>query len=213
MSIALAAASIFFLGVFLAFSLSMYFKREKEHYDFRNHFCFEILPDKHDPNFMISIIAPTVFLLSVVANFIYFAISDFGVMNVVIAFISLLLAFSIGVLFILPLSKLKERSIFSIMLIVLVAAINALLFYEETFYIKAYQDNLIYLPIIINGLLLIVAVIVIFFPRLFDLGVDKDESGVSIRKKMYPLAFLEWILILSFPLTQISIIVMEIIKK
>ena len=213
MSIALAAVSIFFLSVFLAFSLPMYFKREKEHYDFRNHFCFEILPDKHDPNFMISIIAPAVFLLSFVANFIYFAISDFGVMNVVIAFIGLLLAFSIGVLFILPLSKLKERSIFSIMLIVLVAVINALLIYEETFYIKAYQDNLIYLPIAFNGLILLLAIVVIFSPRLFDLGVDKDENGGSKRKKIYPLAFYEWLLILSLPLTQISIIVMEIIKK
>ena len=213
MSIALAAASVFFLGVFLAFSLPMYFKREKEHYDFKNHFCFEILPDKHDPNFMISIIAPTVFLLSVVANFIYFAIGDFGVMNVVIAFVSLLIAFSIGVLFFLPLSKLKERSIFSIILIVLVAVINALLIYEETFYIKAYQDNLIYLPIVFNGLILLLAIIVIFSPRLFDLGVDKDENGVSIRKKIYPLAFYEWLLILSLPLAQISIIVMEIIKK
>ena len=213
MSIALAAASVFFLGVFLAFSLPMYFKREKEHYDFKNHFCFEILPDKHDPNFMISIIAPTVFLLSVVANFIYFAIGDFGVMNVVIAFVSLLIAFSIGVLIFLPLSKLKERSIFSIILIVLVAVINALLIYEETFYIKAYQDNLIYLPIIFNGLILLLAIVVIFSPRLFDLGVDKDENGVSKRKKIYPLAFYEWLLILSLPLTQISIVVMEIIKK
>ena len=213
MSIALAAASIFFLGVFLAFSLPMYFKREKEQYDFRNHFCFEILPDKHDPNFMISIIAPTVFLFSVVANFIYFAISDFGVMNVVIAFVSLLIAFSTGVLFFLPLSKLKERSIFSIILIVLVAVINALLIYEETFYIKAYQDNLIYLPIVFNGLILLLAIVVIFSPRLFDLGVDKDENGVSKRKKIYPLAFYEWLLILSLPLTQISIVVMEIIKK
>lgn len=213
MSIALAAASTFFLGVFLAFSLPMYFKREKEQYDFRNHFCFEILPDKHDPNFMISIIAPAVFLLSVVANFIYFAISDFGVMNVVIAFVSLLIAFSIGVLFFLPLSKLKERSIFSIILIVLVAVINALLIYEETFYIKAYQNNLIYFPIIFNGLILLLAIVVIFSPRLFDLGVDKDENGGSKRKKIYPLAFYEWLLILSLPLTQLSIIVMEIIKK
>ena len=213
MSVALAAISVFFLGVFLAFSFPMYLKREKENYDLRNHFCFEILPIKQDPNFVLFIIAPTIYLLSVVANFIYFAITDFGVMNVVIAFVSLCIAFSIGVLFFLPLSKLKERSLFSIALLVLSAVINALLIYEETFYIKAYQDNLIYLPIIVNGVLLLFTVIAIFSPRLFDFSVDKDENGVSKRKKIYPLAFYEWIIILSFPLTQISIIVMEIIKK
>ena len=213
MIIALAAISVFFLGVFLAFSFPMYFKRERENYDLRNHFCFEILPHKTEPNFILFLIAPAIYLLSVVANFVLFAISDFGVMNVVIAFVSLLIAFSIGVLFFLPLSKLRERSIFSIILIVLGAVINALLIYEETFYIKAYQDNLIYLPIVINGLMLLFTIIAIFSPRLFDFGVDKDEDGVTHRKKLYPLALYEWIIILSFPLTQVSIIVMQIIKK
>ena len=213
MVIALAAISVFFLGVFLAFSFPMYFKRERENYDLRNHFCFEILPDKHDPNYVLFLIAPSIFLLSVVANFVLFAITDFGVMNVVIAFVGLLIAFSIGVLFFLPLSKLKERSMFSIILIVLYAAMNALLIYEETFYIKAYQDNLIYLSIVINGLSLLFALIAVFSPRLFDFGMDKDDNGVSRRKKVYPLALYEWIIILSFPLTQVSIIVLEIIKK
>ena len=213
MSVALASASVFFLGVFLAFSFPLYFKRERENYDLKNHFCFELLPEKSDNTYLISIIPPLIYLLCVVANFVYFSITDFGVMNVVIAFMSLLIAFSIAVLFYLPLSKLKERSLFSIILIVLVAVINALLIYEETFYIKAYQDNLIYLPIVINGLLLLLSIVVIFSPHLFDLGVDKDESGVSKRKKFYPLAFYEWLLILSLPLTQVSIIVMEIIKK
>lgn len=213
MVIALTAISIFFLGVFLAFSFPLYFKRERENYDLRNHFCFEILPHKSEPNFILFLIAPAIYLLSIVANFILFAITDFGVMNVVIAFVSLLMAFSVGVLFFLPLSKLKERSIFSIILIVLTAVINALLIYEETFYIKAYQDSLIYLPIVINGLILLFALVAVFSPRLFDFSVDKDESGVTRRKKIYPLALFEWIIILSFPLTQISIIVMEIIKK
>lgn len=213
MSVALASASVFFLGVFLAFSFPLYFKRERENYDLKNHFCFELLPEKSDNTYLISIIPPLIYLLCVVANFVYFSITDFGVMNVVIAFMSLLIAFSIAVLFYLPLSKLKERSLFSIILIVLVAVINALLIYEETFYIKAYQDNLIYLPIVINGLLLLLSIVVIFSPHLFDLGVDKDESGVSKRKKFYPLAFYEWLLILSLLLTQVSIIVMEIIKK
>ena len=213
MSIAFSVACAFFLATFLAFSLPMYYKKEKEKYDLRNHFCFELLPPKTDKNYILYIVSPLLYLITFVLTFIFYAINDFGVMNVMVAFLALGIAFSIATIFYLPLSKLRERSIFSIILIVFVAAINGLLIYEETFYIKAYQNNLIYLPIVINGLLLLISIIAVFSPRLFDLGTDKDEKGLIVRKKVYPLALYEWLIILTLPLTQISVIIMEIIKK
>ena len=213
MSIAITAASIIFLVVFLFFAFPAYQKREKEKYDLRNHFCFEILPPKTDNNFMLFIIPLALYLLCFVGNFVYFAITDFSAMNVVIAFISLLIAFSIGVLFFLPLSKLRERCIFSILFVVLTAAINALLAYEETVYRQMYLNNLVYVAFAVNAVILLFTVVAIFSPRLFDFGAKKNEDGTTERRRVYPLALYEWLLIMIVPLTQISIILIEIIKK
>lgn len=213
MSIALLVGSLFFLAAFVIFSTFAYQKREREKYNFSNHFCFEILPDKSHPTFIPHVAFGFIFLACYVANFIYFSITSFGAMNVAIAFVSLITAFSIGVIFYLPLTKLKERCIFSIVLIVLNALINALLIYQETFFIKAYENNLIYLAIVVNAILLVLSVIAIFLPNLFDFSTDKTEDGINIQKKVYPLALVEWILIFAVPLSQISIIIMEFIKK
>ena len=213
MSIALATSSILFLVLFLVFALPAYQKREKEKFNLRNHFCFEILPPKDDKNFVLFIIPLAISLLSFAGNFIFFAVENFGAMNAVIAFISVLIAFSIGVLFFLPLSKLKERCFFSIVLIVLVAVINALLAYEETFIRTAYQNNLIYIAFAVNGVILLFTLVIIFSPRLFDFSLKKNEDGTTERKNVYFLSLYEWMLIMIVPLTQISIILIEIIKK
>ena len=213
MSVALLGASYIFLAIFMIFASSSFKNREKEKYDLRNHFCFEILPLKTSNDYILYMVMGFLYLASFLANFIYFTITDFGVMNVFIAFISLLITFSIGVIFFLPLSKLKERSIFSIVLIASVALQNALLIYEETFLIKAYENNLVYVSIVINALLLLLAVIAMFSPRLFDFALEKNEDGTTTRKKIYPLALFEWLLIISAPLSQLSIVIIEIIKK
>ena len=213
MSIALAIASVVFLAIFLVFSFPAYQKREKEKFDLRNHFCFEILPPKTDNNFMLFIIPISLSLLCFVGNFVYFAITDFGAMNVVMAFISLLIAFSVGVLFFLPLSKLRERCLFSIIFIVLTAVLNALLAYEETVYRQMYLNIFVYVDFAVNGVILLFTLIIIFSPKLFDFSTKKNEDGTNERKRVYPLALYEWLLIMVLPLSQISIILMEIIKK
>lgn len=213
MSIALAAFSVVCLVLFLAFAVPAYKKREKESFSITNHFCFEILPLKENPTFIPLLIPISLYLLSFVGNFIYFAITDYGPMNVIIAFISVLIAFSIGVLFFLPLSKLRERCFFSIIFIVLVAVINALLAYEATIYRNMYLNNLAYVAFGLNGFILLFSLVVIFLPKLFDFSLKKNEDGTTERKGFYLLAFYEWLLIMIVPLTQVSIIIMEIIKK
>lgn len=212
MYIPLFATSVLFLVIFYFSAVFVYNKENpNERYDIRNHFAFELWIKKGHQNVFIDLFI----LISAVAfsiNYIIYSIFNFSVFNVVNAFFSLLISFSLIVIFYLPLSKLKERCIFSIVLMTVVTILNAMQIYESFILRRQYENNLIYIPLIISAIIVIIGIITIFYPKLFDFGMNKNEDGSFSRPKFFPLAFFEWLIIFTFLLSQSYLVVVSLIK-
>ncbi len=206
------AVSIFLLIAFY-FTASFVYNKENpdERYDIRNHFTFELWIKKGHKNvFLDFLILASATLFS--ANYIVFAIYNFSVLNTVNAFLALLVAFSIITIFYLPLSKLKERCIFSIVMMTAVTILNAMQIYEAFVLLKQYENNLLYIPIVVSALIVIIGIITIFYPKLFDFGMNKNEEGAIVRPSFFPLAFFEWLLVFTHLLSQTYIVIVAIVK-
>ena len=211
MYISLFILSIIFFIVYFLFAITLFNKNNKEKYDIRNHFPFELWIKKGEDNVFINLIL-WISLTLFAVNYILFAVFDFSILSVISAAIVLYICFSIGVLFYLPLSKLKERSAFSISLITMTTIINAMIIWRCFTLIRQYENYLAYLPLVISSLIVVIGIIIIFNPKLFNFEMKKDESGVMSRPKYFHLAFSEWILIFISFFSQLYIVITSFIK-
>lgn len=211
MYISLFILSIIFFVVYFLFAITLFNKNNKEKYDIRNHFPFELWIKKGEDNIFVNLIL-WISLTLFAVNYILFAIFDFSILSVISAAIVLYICFSIGVLFYLPLSKLKERSAFSISLITMTTIINAMIIWRCFTLIRQYEKYLAYLPLVISSLIVIIGIIIIFNPKLFNFEMKKDENGVMSRPKYFHLAFSEWILIFISFFSQLYIVITSFIK-
>ena len=206
MFIGLFVASIVLMAAYVVASILLFNNKEKEKYNLANHFPYEL----HESNKIVSFrVLPFLFLsiALVVTLYILHALHHFHILSVVKAIVGLVSGFSIGVLFLVPLNKFKERCTFSIVLIALTAMMNALLVYEEIYYLTAYgNEPLIYVAIVINALIALGAMVAILSPKLFDFTNERNSDGLLVRKRIIPLALYEWILIFAYPITAISIV-------
>ena len=207
MHIALLALSVLFLITFYVAGTFVFNKNNPDDtYDIRNHFSFELWIKKGHQGVFIDVfmlLSATIFA----ANYILFSIKNFSVLNIFNAVLTLLIAFSVISITYLPLSKLKERCILSIILITGTTILNALEIYESFTLIRQYENNLLYIPLVISAVIVIIGIIAIFYPKLFDFGMEKNEEGVMKRPSFFPLAFFEWLLIFTYLLSQTFIVI------
>ena len=212
MYLSLFIISALFLVTFYIAGAFVYNKNNTlEKYDIRNHFCFELWVRKGHQGVFIDVfilISAIIFF----ANYALFSIFSFSVLNVVNAFLALLIAFSVITICYLPLSKLKERCIFSIILITTSTVLNAMQIYESFTILRQYENDLIFIPIVVSSLIVIAGIIAMFYPRLFDFGMNKDQEGAIIRPKFFPLAFFEWLMIFITVLSPLYLVIVDIIK-
>lgn len=211
MDIALFTGGYILLAIYILISIILYNKLESTKYDLRNHFAYELWFSHKRNGYIFLLPVIIIFLLSVPFSFIHFTINNFNVMNVVTSVSVLIASFSFGVLFIVDLSHLKLRCYFSIIAFVSTLLAASLNIYQEVVLLMPNENYILILPIIINGLIAVFSVFSVFSPRLFDFRYDRDEEGYLERKKIIPLAFYEWILVIMFPLLEISLIVFNLI--
>ena len=198
------ASFIFILAYFIAAYLVFKKNNKGDKFSLRNHFPYEISPKKGSPYFYINILLllPCLLLLT---SLVYFTANQFNILHLLGAICALLCGFSIFFVHFIPMKYLREHCYIAITLIVSTLLLNVLILYKG---IRLYQiaNELIYLvPIIFGGIVTAISLLLIFFPSIFDLSLDKDAYGNPIRKKTYPLAIAEWTMILIAVLTPLML--------
>lgn len=212
MYLPLFAISILFLIAFYIGATFVYNKNNpNDRYDIRNHFTFELWVRKGHPNAFLDVFI-LISTLAFAVNYILLSIFNFSVLSVANAILALLTSFSVITIFYLPLSKLKERCIFSIVMMTSISLLNAMQIYESFILIKQFENNLVYIPIVLSAVVVIIGVITIFYPGLFDFGMNKNDDGVISRPSFFPLAFFEWLLIFTYLFSESYIVIATMIK-
>ena len=200
-SLILLLISFIFLIAYVLITTFIYNQDNVDNFSYFNHFPYEIYIKRGYKNALLNIL---LFLvgLSFATNYILHAIFNFSVMEIFIAFVSVVVAFSFIAIFYLPLSKLKERCLCSILFFVSNIGLNALITINDIRIIKIYENNLGYISLVISLLILIICILFIFNPKLFDFCLEKKDEQ-TVRPKIFYLAFGEWMLIYIFLFSQI----------
>ena len=204
MYIAIFVASILSLLIYILFTISL-FNKGNDNYNFANHFSFELFIKKGHRHVYLNIflfLSSALFFTSFLLNSILY----FSPIRISLAIFALCISLTLVAIFYLPLSKLKERCICSIMFFVANIGLNGLIIYQEIRNIKLYENNLYIIPLIISILILLVALFSVFNPRLFNFTASRNEEGVQIRPKYFQLALGEWLMIFTFLFAQIYLI-------
>ena len=210
MYIALAISSIFLFVTYLVSSIILYNKKEGQKFNLKNYFAYELWNDKNHQGFALNILLLLALGLYF-ANYVTLTINVYSVANLLRAIICLIATFSIGVIHVLPLNKLREHLIFDVFSIALVAGLSISNLISELELFNIERNYLFLLPIIIDTLVLITCVIALFYPRLFNLNMDRDENNNLMRPNFIPLALFEWLITFGLFLLQISIVITSII--
>ena len=211
MEIAFFAASVVVFIAYITFASLFYKKKEKENFDMRNHFPFEMFIKKSDNNFMMNILLLIPFLL-VATNFILFSINFYDVPTVLATFIAVALCFFAVASFVVPLSKFKEHCIISIFLLTFTAILNGFLIYKEIKLFSLNSDYILLLPMIINSIGGAFSIIMMFHPGLFKFEMEKDEFGGLKRPKAFVMTVGEWVSLFIILASQISIVIIKAVS-
>ena len=212
MYIVFFAASLVFLFAYVFSTLLIFNKDNKgEPFSFRNHFAYELWIKRDKKEVVLNLLL----LLSVglfALTFILFAVKNFSVINLVSAIFATVIAFSVVVLFYLPLNKLRERCIFSILFAVFTTMLNGLIIFNSVNMMNQLEEKLILIPIVVSAIIVIIGIFTIFNPHLFNFDMQRNEDGTLQRPKYITLAFFEWLIIFSFLFSQIFIVIYPILK-
>lgn len=205
MTAILTGLSFLFIIIYIIIELVFYKRINNEKYSFKNHFPFELMIKNR------KYFANSAFLFAsigcFVANFLINTVKNQNPNNLVIALASVFVGISIIFISFLPLSKLKEHFLFSLLVMAGTALISGMNLLSETRIYKI-DSQLIYLvPIIINLLILLISLLVMLNPKLFNLNMSKDEEGKLFRPSILIPAISEWIMMFIFLFTQIHLLV------
>ena len=203
MYIAVFAFSVVSLALFLLSTILIYNKQNSEYvFDIRNHFTYELWLKKDTHNSYLGVLL-FLSVASFTVNSVLFTINHFGVLNLMQSVMHLVIAFSVVTIFILPLSKLKERCVFSILLTVGVTILNGVIIFQCVNMMNQLEEKLVILPIVVSTLIVVIGIFTIFNPNLFNFNMSRDKEGNLIRPKIIFLALSEWLLVLSFLFSQV----------
>ena len=195
--IGLLSLSVFSIGAFY-FAINLLNKRkEKKNIDIRNTFPFEKIPFLKTDNFFINILY-FLSLLSIVAGIILFMTYHLGVVTIFIGVISIILLFFVVVIPFVNINKLKEHLYLDIGMVVTHFALSGFLTYLSYSICKLtdYHNVTAIASLVVSGLIFLFSLCFVANPRLFDLRMQVKEEDVE-RPKIIPLAFSEWLLMLS----------------
>ena len=208
MEIAFLASSIVLFVAYLVVSSILYKKREKERFELANHFPFELWIKEKGSDFILSIFLFMPFIL-LATNYILFAIKFADLPVYVATFLAVANCAIATLLFITPLSKLREHCILVILFITFTAILNGFLIYKE---VKIWQQDVNYwllLPMIINALIVLEAIIMLAHPSLFKFNMARDSEVNIVRPKRFAICIIEWGLMFSLLISQVSIILIK----
>lgn len=210
MFIGLAASSILFLGLYLIAASFTYKKFTKESLNFRNVFPFEIWSVQYPKNLVCSSFL-FISLACYLSNYILYATSanSFDPTRLIQAIVATVVCFSAIAIFFIPLSKLREHFICFCLFNIGTMVISAINFVNELRIYNFEQNKILLIPMAIDCLIIIVLLINVLHPNLFNLNWEKDNSGINIRPKKFQLAFSEWMSLFCVLFSQVSFIVIS----
>ena len=210
--IGLAASSILFFFAYLLLSMANYKQRFKDKYDLRNHFPYEF---NYQSKFSDNILGNAALILSSAFALGLFACSLVYKVNNGMLLFSLISGSIYVILFILlnfiPLKFMRIHMVFSILLFVVsfftpsAIGLTSLRQYQET-------KNVIALVIlIICSVVAVFNFVLAMNPRLtlnIKMQIATDEKGNEyyVRPKYIMMAFTEWLMIFSLPVSEILLI-------
>lgn len=209
MVLALTIASFVLFIAFLFISLYLYKLDNKKAFDLRNHFPYEIYSSKNKPYGWVSIIL-LASLVCFIANYVVYMVKAFEWNSVLFAFLALAIAAFMVVLFYMPVARERAHLIVAFLFGVATLMLDSLLLFPLFRYRQAYQQSLFYIPVFLNIALVIVYLVFMFFPSLFNLKME-EKDGVVTRPKRITLCMFEWAIIFTALLSQISLLFIDIL--
>lgn len=210
MYIALFVISIVMFIAYLFASSFIYKNATGNKFSFSNIFSYELFLSKKKELFSINLLI--LLCLGVVfANNLIFLIQHYDpsrIAGVIFAFLSLCF---FGAISIIPLSKLKEHFICSILCFGTVSIYGALCLLNDIRYYQIEYNQLFLISIVFDSLILIVGLICMFNPKTAQFNMKTDEEGKLIRPSIIPLATSEWLMIIMLLLGQVPLLVASMI--
>ena len=207
--IGLLSLSIFSLGAFY-FAINLLNKRkEKKNIDIRNTFPFEKVPFLKTDNFFINILY-FLSILAIVTGIILFMTYYLGVVTIFIGVISIILLFFLVTIPFVSINKLKEHLYLDVGLVVTYFALSGFITYLSYSICKLtyYHNATAIASLVVSALIFLFSLCFVANPRLFDLRMQVKEDDVE-RPKIIPLAFSEWLLMLSGSLFLVPLILLS----
>jgi len=209
MFIGLTVGSTVLILIYLLFSIHIYKKNEGVRFTFRNTFPFEIFQRKKETFFLNLVLFLGLALLFI--NQVIFAITFYSSYLIILSLIMGVSTFTLGAIFVLPLTKLREHCICAILFLISIFAIAALNLVYDVKFFRLENNYAFLISIIADSIAVIISIIPFLNPKFTNLNFEIDESGNSVRPKTIHMALGEWAGVIALVLTQISIIVYSVI--
>lgn len=212
--IASLIASVFSLLIFYFSTNLIYKKYNKKNINVLNTFTFEVTPKLKSKEGSITYIL-FLFLAFVLFGVISFVSRFVDVLPIIFLVLVVIMLFCLAFLPLLSLNKLKEHLYLNLGAIISFTTASAFLTYLSYSMCKVYdyKNVSLIIALVVSGLLFLFSLIFIFNPQLFNFRNEINEKGESVRKKYIPLAFSEWMILLSSPLLLIPLILISSVIK
>ena len=201
--------SFIFEGTYFFFLQYLQKVKNKKTARIANTFLFEITPRFSEKTSFVNY----VLLFGVAVSlfpFIYYLTYNIQTYSVTIMIIAVLLIFSLACIPFIGLDKLREHLMLDVFALVLLIGLSGMeAFYSFQLY-RLYLDEYQLASAIVALFLLVLVLVLIINPRLFDLNNEMDENGNPRRKKVIYLALTEWLLYPISILTLIPLLLLSI---
>lgn len=201
--------SFIFEGTYFFFLQYLQKVKNKKTARIANTFLFEITPRFSEKTSFVNY----VLLFGVAVSlfpFIYYLTENVQTYSVTIMIIAILLIFSLACIPFIGLDKLREHLMLDVFALVLLIGLSGMeAFYSFQLY-RLYLDEYQLASAIVSLVLLVLVLVLIINPKLFDLNNEMDENGNPRRKKVIYLALTEWLLYPISILTLIPLLLLSI---
>lgn len=210
MYIAFACASIVFFIAYLISSIFIYKKNTGNNFKLSNSFGYELFLSIKKEMFWVNILLLISVLFIFASNVCYlsYSYSTNRLLSCLVLFAGLASCVASSII---PLSKLKEHFICSILSFGTLALFGVLLLFLDIRYFQIEHEKLFIISIVFDCIVSLTGIVSMFNPKVTSLNMDTDNEGKLIRPRYIPLALFEWLTLIAFFLSQISIIIISII--
>lgn len=186
--VSLLAASLLFYFCYL-FSIEIIYKRENNRLiDFRNTFVYE-----GASKFPITKGFLFASLLTTLGAYIFYSVKCFDVSMITMTVFVAALSFCIGAAPFVRFTLYREHLYLDVGLLLFLFAVGGIqTYYSFNLYMRSeFTNTYCLISLIVSAIILLISLVFVFAPRLFDLKTIATEKG-EMRKQIIPLALLEW---------------------